>query len=164
MPGYLGPGSAAHHPRVALRAPEGKLVPGPRCRADPGMLRCARDDSRDTCDAYAIALPSSGRGRASYSPVSDIELVAGRHPAIACAGSLDEAECREGQVIAHDRELLRRHHVEHPLAGRDRGVVVVVERGLPLRLLDREDVVIGHVAPDQEALAPALNVIGHMAR
>src|SRR5215510_11217676 len=46
MPGYLGPGSAAHHPRVALRAPEGKLVPGPRYGADPGMLRCARDDSR----------------------------------------------------------------------------------------------------------------------
>src|SRR5262245_20283749 len=35
MPGYLGPGSAAHH----------------------FVLRCARDDSRDTCEAYAIALP-----------------------------------------------------------------------------------------------------------
>src|SRR5262245_13119321 len=57
MPGYLGPGSAAQHPRVALRAPEGKLVPGPRYGADPGMLRCARDDSRDTCEPYAIALP-----------------------------------------------------------------------------------------------------------
>src|SRR5262249_42639301 len=33
MPGYLGPGSAAHH----------------------FVLRCARDDSRDSCDAYAIA-------------------------------------------------------------------------------------------------------------
>src|SRR5262245_500469 len=65
MPGYSGPGSAAHHPRVALRAPEGKLVPGPRYGADPGMLRCARDDNRDTCDAYAIALPHAGRGRAS---------------------------------------------------------------------------------------------------
>src|SRR5262245_16016642 len=65
MPGYSGPGSAAHHPRFALRAPEGKLVPGPRYGADPGMLRCARDDSRDTCDAYAIALPHAGRGRAS---------------------------------------------------------------------------------------------------
>src|SRR5262245_56613219 len=57
VPGYLGPGSAAHHPRVALRAPEGKLVPGPRCGADPGMLRCARDDSRAACEACAIALP-----------------------------------------------------------------------------------------------------------
>src|SRR5215470_10953916 len=65
MPGYLGPGSAAHHPRVALRAPEGKLVPGPRYGADPGMMRCARDDSRDTCDAYAMALPRAGRGGAS---------------------------------------------------------------------------------------------------
>jgi len=41
--GFLDPGSAAHRPRVALRAPEGKLVPGPRYGADPGMLRCARD-------------------------------------------------------------------------------------------------------------------------
>src|SRR5262245_31861278 len=60
-PGYLDPGSAAHHPRVALRAPEGKLVPGPRCGADPGMLRCARDGSRDACDAYAITLSFRGR-------------------------------------------------------------------------------------------------------
>src|SRR5215468_2523594 len=40
MPGYLGPGSAAHH----------------------SVLRCARDDSRDTCDAYAIALLAGGWG------------------------------------------------------------------------------------------------------
>src|SRR5262245_8905273 len=44
MPGYLGPGSAAHH----------------------FVLRCARDDSRDTCDAYAIALPPLGRGGAKW--------------------------------------------------------------------------------------------------
>src|SRR5262249_22053108 len=95
-----------------------------------------------------ISLRSSGLRtesglRAAYF-LSDMELVARGDPAIACAGALDEAERREGQVIARDRELVRRHHVEHPLAGRDRGVLVVVERGLPLRLLDREDVVIGH--------------------
>src|SRR5262245_19429517 len=39
MPGYLGPGSAAHH----------------------SVLRCARDDSRDTCEPYAIALPHVGK-------------------------------------------------------------------------------------------------------
>ena len=43
MPGYLGPGSAAHH----------------------SVLRCARDDSRDICNAFAIALPHAGRGGAS---------------------------------------------------------------------------------------------------
>ena len=38
MPGYLGPGSAAHH----------------------FVLRCARDDSRDACEAYAIACRKRG--------------------------------------------------------------------------------------------------------
>src|SRR5262249_19883797 len=40
IPGYMGPGSAAHH-----------------C-----VLRCARDDSRDTCAACAIVLSQSISG------------------------------------------------------------------------------------------------------
>src|SRR5262245_4660107 len=42
MPGYFGPGSAAEH----------------------FVLRCARGDSRDTCDAFVLAL-MSWRGRRS---------------------------------------------------------------------------------------------------
>ncbi len=57
-----------------------------------------------------------------------------------------------------------RRHVEHTLAGSHRGIRVVVKRSGPVRPLNGEDVVVGDVAPDQQALSVALDVVSHVPR
>src|ERR1051326_3355754 len=107
---------------------------------------------------------SAGQASAAVCACSEIELVADRNPAIRAAAALDRAEPRERHVVAGDEQALSRRHVEYALARRDRLLLVVVDVELPLRPLERDDVMPAGVGPDQELSALALDVVRHHPR
>src|SRR2546423_12231343 len=80
--------------------------------------------------------PALTQPRSLPRKVSDVELRACRQPAVAGAHLLHIAERRERHVIADDRELLVRHHVEDAPAGGGTCRLVGVEEDVPVGLLD----------------------------
>src|SRR5215467_5617767 len=93
-----------------------------------------------------------------------VELVAGGHPAVAGARLLHEAERRERHVEAGDCDFVGCDHVENAFTGCDRHVLYVIEASRPFGLLDRYDVVVGNITPNEQALVVAFDVEGEHAR
>src|SRR6476660_226492 len=75
---------------------------------------------------------SVARHEATARSPLQIELVAGRHPSVAGARSLQEANRGKWHVKAGHRDLVGRHHVENSFAARDCHVLDIIETSRPI--------------------------------
>src|SRR5689334_1682384 len=169
-------------------ATEGSCTRSVQGATSAALRRIALDGTPITCDPNRIAIPGHAEGaslesrnpgacgfrarrfaasRNDYGEIFNaplkVQLIADRDPAIGAATALHHAQAGERHVVAGDERPVGRRHVEHALARRRRLLLVVVDVELPVRPLERHDVVAAGVGPDQQPLALALDVVGHHA-
>ena len=85
----------------------------------------------------------------SRNKTSNVQLVGQGQPSITLSPTFDVANSRKRHVMSDCEHVVGSNHIEDALAGIGGAFAIIIHGCMPMRLLQRQGKVVGHIAPDQ---------------